>query len=256
MPRTTRIKSETGIYHIMMRGNNRQQIFEDDEDREKFLETIQRYKGKCKYEIYSYCLMGNHLHILLKIGIEPLEQILRRICGSYVYWYNRKYDRIGNLFQGRYKSEVVETDAYLLTAIRYIHQNPIKASLVKRLEDYKWSSYTEYINESKKSKTCNTDFILSILQEKRSESIRSFIEFNEERNSDICLEYYEKHKITDEEAGKVIQKACKVKHATDLQSMDKSSRDKHLRKLKNKHRLSIRQIERLTGINRGIVIRA
>jgi len=151
--------------------------------------------------------------------------------------------------------KMIESDAYLLTVTRYIHQNPIKAGLVKRIENYTWSSYTECINDKNEMKICNTEFVLDILHKKRVESIGSFIEFHKEKNTDICLEYYEKHRITDGEAGKVIQKACKVKHSTDLQRMDINSRDKNLWSLKNKHNLSIRQIEMLTGINRGLVIR-
>lgn len=110
MPRQARKKSDSGIYHIMMRGINRQIIFQDEEDYSKFLQTLERYKEKSGYKIYAYCLMGNHIHLLLKVDIEPLGQLMRRLCGSYVYWYNRKYQRIGYLFQDRFKSEVVEND--------------------------------------------------------------------------------------------------------------------------------------------------
>ncbi|NLV22892.1 MAG: hypothetical protein GXY49_13090 [Syntrophomonadaceae bacterium] len=94
MPRKAREKSESGIYHIMMRGINRQSIFEDEEDYEKFIETLERYIDQCGYKIFSYCLMGNNVHLLIKVDQEPLEQIMRRICGSYVYWYNWKYQRM------------------------------------------------------------------------------------------------------------------------------------------------------------------
>lgn len=118
MPRKAREKSESGIYHIIMRGINRQSIFEDEEDYIKFIQTIQRYKEKSGYKIYAYCLMGNHVHLLLKIDKDPLEQVMRRMYGSYVYWYNHKYQRIGNLFQDRFKSEPVEDDTYFLVVQR------------------------------------------------------------------------------------------------------------------------------------------
>jgi len=133
-----------------MRGINRQRIFEDDEDDEdyeRFIETLKSYKALSGYEIYAYCLMGNHFHLLLKVGKEDLELVVKRIAGSYVYWYNLKYGRCGHLFQDRYKSEVVEEDPYLLTVIRYIHQNPIKAGLCNCVSEYKYSSYGEYIAE-------------------------------------------------------------------------------------------------------------
>ena len=132
MPRTARKKSKSGIYHIIMRGINRQTIFEDEEDCAQFLEALQRYKEKSNYQVYAYCLMGNHVHLLVKIGIELLEQVMRRLCGSYVYWYNNKYQRVGNLFQDRFKSEPVEDDQYFQIVQRYIHQNPVKAGLSSR----------------------------------------------------------------------------------------------------------------------------
>jgi REP element-mobilizing transposase RayT len=133
MPRTARKKSSSGIYHIIMRGINRQSIFEDEEDNRKFLQTLRDFKEKSGYNIYAYCLMVNHIHLLIKEGLEPLEQVMRRLCGSYVYWYNRKYGRIGNLFQDRFKSEPIEDDTYFLTVLRYIHQNPIQAGLLKSI---------------------------------------------------------------------------------------------------------------------------
>ncbi|MBS3976315.1 MAG: transposase [Syntrophomonadaceae bacterium] len=88
VPRRAREKSNSGIYHIFLRGINRQNIFEDGEDNQKFLDALQRYKEICGYSLYAYCLMGNHVHLLLQVGIQPLAQFMRRICGSYVYWYN------------------------------------------------------------------------------------------------------------------------------------------------------------------------
>ena len=111
----------------MLRGINRQQIFEDAEDCHKFLTILTEYKAQCGYSIYAYCLMGNHIHLLLKEGTESLEQVFKRVCGKFVYWYNAKYQRTGHLFQDRFKSEPVDTEAYLQTVIRYIHQNPVIA---------------------------------------------------------------------------------------------------------------------------------
>ena len=134
MPRQARKKSNSGVYHIMLRGINRQLIFEDDEDMQRFIETLKRYKDECGYSLYAFCLMGNHIHLLLKEGEEPISTILKRIAGSYVYWYNWKYGRSGHLFQDRFKSEPVEDDAYFLTVLRYIHQNPVKARICKKAD--------------------------------------------------------------------------------------------------------------------------
>jgi REP element-mobilizing transposase RayT len=253
MPRKAREKSKSGIYHIMMRGINRQCIFEDEEDCTKFLRVLEQYKDKCGYEIYAYCLMGNHVHLLLKVGEEPLEQVMRRICGSYVYWYNLKYDRIGSLFQDRFKSEPIEDEAYLLTVLRYIHQNPLTAGLVKDIEKYKWSSYSEYVE---KVKLVNIDYVLEMLNEDRGKAIKIFIKYNHELNNDVCLDMSEKNRITDEEARTIIKKVCNIRNVTEMQTFDILTRDKYLKELKEKYCLSVRQLERLTGINRGVVLKA
>jgi len=114
-----------------MRGINRQSIFEDEEDKHKFIETFARYTEISCYRLFAYCLMDNHIHILLEEQKEPLAMIMKRISSSYVLWFNRKYGRCGHLFQERFKSETVDNDRYFLTVLRYIHQNPLKAKLVK-----------------------------------------------------------------------------------------------------------------------------
>ena len=207
MPRKARKKSESGIYHIIMRGINRQSIFEDDEDYEKFIQVIQKYKMQSGYKIYAYCLMGNHVHLLLKIGIEPLEQVMRRICGSYVYWYNWKYQRTGNLFQDRFRSEPVENESYFVIVQRYIHQNPLKARLVESIEQYNWSSFNEYVN---KAKFVDVDYLLNLFNNDREKAIKDFCQFNNEVNDDVCLDIEESYRTTDEEARDIIRKVCEV----------------------------------------------
>lgn len=253
MPRVPRKKSKSGIYHIVMRGINRQTIFEDDEDCEKFIQTLQKYKEVCEYELYSYCLMGNHLHILLKEGKEPLEQVMRRICGSYVYWYNWKYERVGNLFQDRYRSEPVEDDAYFLAAMRYIYQNPVKAGLTAYVGEYPWTNYNDYIRKNKMTDVNAGLFMFSTNIEKAK---KNFIEYVEKPDDAVCLDIEEKHRISDKDAGKIIRDLCKIDHATDMQRFDILTRNSFLRELKERYYLSIRQIERLTGINRSIIFKS
>ncbi|NMD72658.1 transposase, partial [Bacillus sp. DNRA2] len=101
MPRKARKRSSSGVYHIMLRGINRQTIFEDDEDRRKFLETLKKYRDISKYELYGYCLMDNHVHLLMKESEETISDAIKRISSSYVHWYNMKYERCGHLFQDR-----------------------------------------------------------------------------------------------------------------------------------------------------------
>ena len=244
MPRQARRKSESGIYHIILRGINQQQIFEDEEDSLRFLETLSKYKEQCGYEIYAYCLMSNHVHILLKEGKENLTLVLKRIAGSYVYWYNWKYHRSGHLFQDRFKSEPVEDDAYFLTVIRYIHQNPVKAGICRNVDGYKFSSYNEYINNAT---LIDTDFCLGIIDKEQ------FIEFNNEFNDDVCLDISNNDfRLNDDEALKIILKTCRCKSVSDFQKFDKIKRNYYIGKFYQKG-LSIRQISRLTGLSRKVV---
>ena len=158
MPRVARIKSSTGIYHLITRGINQQNIFSFDDDYERLLNTLTRYCRKSACEIYAYCLMDNHIHLLLKEGQEPIATTMKKIGTSYVYYYNWQYNRKGHLFQDRYKSEPVEDDAYFLTVLRYIHLNPQKTELTDDPATYPYSSYTEYTD---KVKITDTAFALS-----------------------------------------------------------------------------------------------
>jgi putative transposase len=253
MSRQARQKSESGIYHIIMRGINKQIIFEDDEDREKFIGYLQYYKNIASYTIYGYCLMDNHIHLLIKEGKEPIGHTMKRIGVSYVAWYNRKYDRIGHLFQDRFKSEVVEADEYLLAVLRYIHQNPVKAGKEKSVENYKWSSYAEYIDQSK---IIETSFILGIFGEEREKSIARFQKYMNEHADDNCIEINEAKRMTDEETKKMIQKYAKVNMPIELQNMEKIKRDEIVRKIKEVDGVSTRQIARLTGISQSVISKA
>lgn len=298
MPRTARKKSESGIYHIILRGINKQTIFEEEEDSITFLETLGTYKEKSGYKVFAYCLMGNHIHLLLKEENEELGIVMRRIGASYVYWYNEKYGRCGHLFQDRYKSEPVENEKYLLTVLRYIHQNPLKAGVVKDVASYRWSSYWEYVGGNQTSgdssygcskttetswdssygcqkqqpqkpspmvcqrqqpeKTsqliCDVDYVLGLFDEDREKAMDSFKEFHEINSDDKFMDIDEKRRITDKEAIDIIKKTCHVVHCTDIQGFERDKRDRCLKALKKKG-LSMRQIARLTGVSRGIIMK-
>lgn len=245
MPRTAREKSKTDTYHIMLRGINQQQIFEDEEDYQKFIEIVKLYQATSEYKVFAYCLMGNHIHLLMEFKKEPIEQVFKRIGSKYVYWYNVKYQRKGHLFQDRFKSEPVDDDPYFLTVIRYIHQNPVKAGLCKKVEEYKYSSYGEYLNGSK---FIDTEYVFSVLPKK------AFIEYNNEPSSAMCLDVEEKQlkRVTDEDARKIIKKYSKCENISEFQALPVGKRDKFLKIFKDKG-ISIRQISRLTGVSYYIV---
>jgi putative transposase len=255
LPRAERKKSKNGIYHIMLRGINRQDIFEDDEDREKFLETLKRYKEISRYEVYSYCLMSNHIHLLLAEKEEPLSLIIKRISGSYVYWYNKKYKRCGHLFQDRFKSENVDDERYFLTVVNYIHQNPVKAGMSKTVAQYKWSSYPAYLI---KEPFINSDFLFELLSTDPNKVIEAFLNYTNNVNStqmDKCLDYEDNFQLTDLESKDIFHRIGFL-NVSDLQNKDKSDRDMMLRAMKNVKGVSIRQISRITSISKSVIERA
>lgn len=251
MARALREKSSTGIYHIMFRGVNRQAIFKDRQDQIRFLGTLKEYKDTCEFELYGYCLMGNHVHLLIKETNESISEIIKRLCSSYVRWYNSKYERCGHLFQARFKSEVVEDDTYFLTVLRYIHQNPVKANITKTVAEYEWSSYNEYI---KKPRLIDVDFAFNYFSKDRSKAISSFVKFMNQDNEDQCLDIAEKVKLTDE-AVKGYMRQLGILNIAMLRQSDKDKRDYVLSQLKKLEGISLRQIERVTGISRSVINR-
>lgn len=148
MPRIARKYSKIKVYHITIRGIDKQNIFFEEEDKYKFLEIINRTKENYNYEIYAYCLMDNHVHLVIYDKEKQLSKIMQSIEISYVFYFNLKYGRTGHLFQNRFFSKKVEDRGYLKRVCRYIHQNPLNAGIGKT-EDYKWSSYKEYIEKTK-----------------------------------------------------------------------------------------------------------
>ena len=198
--------------------------------------------------------MDNHIHLLIKESEEDIGSIMKRIGVRYVSWYNRKYNRCGHLFQDRFKSEVVETDEYLLTVLRYIHQNPMAAGIVKRLEDFSGSSYAEYLGHYK---IIDGDFILGIFSKEAEKALTRFKIFMAERaDGESCIELKSKVVLTDEEVKELIQKQANVKTPLALQAMKKEERNKYIRKIKSIPGVTTRQIARLIGISQSVISRA
>ncbi len=190
MARGARQKSATGIYHIMVRGIDKRDIFIGEMDYKKFLQYIEKAKKKVDFRVYAYCLMNNHAHLLLKTEGEEIGNIVRRITVGYVQYHNSKNARTGHLFQNRFRSEVVEDDSYFITVLRYIHQNPLKAGIVKDIGAYRWSSYNEYL---KGSNLLDIQFPLSLFKD-----INDFEKYMKEENKNECLEYKAINKYTDD----------------------------------------------------------
>lgn len=176
MSRSPRIKEAYTTYHIILRGNERKNIFISDDDRNRFIETLYRMKEKYNFELEAYCLMNNHVHLILDDNGNDISQIMRSINTSYAVYFNKIYKRVGHLFQDRFKSEIVMDDRYLISLSAYIHNNPVRAGVVKQPEEYTWSSMNEYIGK-RKNQIVRINRILSLFSPSRVKAENRYYEF-------------------------------------------------------------------------------
>lgn len=243
MGRQARELSATGFYHVVFRGINHQHLFEDESDYRYFIEALQQLKEEMAFEIHAYCLMSNHVHLLIREKhVGDISLIMKRLLTKYVMYFNRKYQRNGALIASRYKSIPVEVDEYFIPLLRYIHQNPLKAGMVEKMEVYRYSSYREYLNGGN---LVDTSFSLKMVG--RDEWLRIHNIFEEDN-----FEVSGKKQMTEEQIRRKILLCTGGKEASEIASWSKAERDAMIRKLREEG-LSIRQIERATGISRGIV---
>ena len=242
MSRSARQRSSTDIYHVILRGINRQQIFYDEEDYEYFISLLDRFRDISCYEIYAYCLMGNHIHLLIKTGKESLETVFRRVGASFVYWYNLKYQRVGHLFQDRYKSEAVEDDRYFLTVLRYILRNPVKAGICPSPEDYPYSNIKEITADNPPSLPCDLS----------GKQLRDFLLQEED---DVCMDISDtvRKGVTEAAAKKLILEEFAALSPV-ISKENREWAEQSIRRLSEKG-LSIRQLSRLTGISKSVIER-
>ena len=248
-------ESESEIYHIVSRGVGRQLIFEDDEDRCAYLALLRKEIGEHGGSILAWCLMSNHVHLLLKIGLEGLSTSMKRVNSAYVLAFNKRHDRIGHLMQGRFKSEPVDSEAYLLTVVRYIHQNPEKAGIAKTAE-YPWSSYHEYAGGDspgrKVPQVSDTSFVLDLIGGKRE-----FARLHDRLvDSAPCIDEGRGRRILDDESAlRAAREILAPLRPEEVAALPKNQRDAALCSLKTA-KISVRQIERITGVSKSVVAKA
>ncbi|QZY55562.1 REP-associated tyrosine transposase [Crassaminicella profunda] len=176
MGRKPRVECEGGVYHVIQRGNNKEYIFRKKEEKTYLLNMIEEYRDRMGFEIYAFVFMDNHYHVVMKTLKEPLHKIMHRINNRYSKYYNYKNGRTGHVFENRYKGILVKDDRYLLSLIRYVHQNPVRAKMCKRVKDYEWSSDLYYRNHTQ-NEIVDIDFVLDIFSENRKEAIKLYESF-------------------------------------------------------------------------------
>ena len=248
MPRKARQPSRTGIYHIMMRGVNRQRIFHDDQDRAFFLSAIKKSKAADQFRLHAFCLMPNHVHLLLEQAEEPLETVFKRIGVSYANWYNRKYERVGHLFQDRFRSENVETEQYYMTVLRYILQNPVKAGMVSEPGMYRWSSYLAYENGT--GAITDTQYAVDVFG-----SREQLIGFVREKSEDSAMdESAFDRKLRYDLEQETMRRITHCQSASEFQKLDRSTQKEYVLEL-HQANLTGGQISVFTGMPKTTVYR-
>jgi putative transposase len=195
MTRPLRIQYPDAWYHVMNRGRSKVQIFCSREDYSAFIEILKEASSLWKVRVAAYCLMSNHYHLLVQTPEANLSRYMRHINGIYTQYFNRTHKSDGQLFRGRYKSIVIDGDSYLLELVRYTHRNPLHAGLVKRLEDYSWSSHRAYISKGNEANWLHKDFVLSMLEENKSKRRQAYIDFVKHEEPETIKALYEKSKL-------------------------------------------------------------
>ena len=250
MAHAPRRASESGIYHVVSRGVSHCITFEDDNDRVRFLEIFEELVRSNEVTVFAWCLMENHYHILLKMELAKLSRLMMALNSEYALYFNSRHARVGHLFQGRYRSEPVDGDEHFLTVLRYIHQNPVKAG-VSPTCDWPWSSYRAYILSSKAIFTnlVSTKLALGLLG-----GVANLAQFHEEKEAFVpSVDVEDRRKrVNDCDVLEVARAALGGVAPHSVVGLPRAERNVALASLRSAQ-LSVRQIERATGVSRGII---
>lgn len=255
MTRQRRKISNSKVYHVIVKGIDDQDIFYDDQDRRYFLKQILNLKKEINYDVYSYCLMTNHIHMVIKSEEKVLSKIMQSLMIRYVYYFNSRYERSGTLVQNRFKSKCVENQKYFLEVCRYIHRNPEKAGMAKT-QNYKWSSYQEYLG---KEKIINKKVLLHYFNNDISEFVKYTTNLTVEDIENLYdyAEYEIRNRLLDEEVIQIIMKKFEIFDVKDVVIFFKNKNRKELEKalqvIKNIKGTNKSQVARILRINRKFV---
>ena len=251
MPRKPRESSGTGIYHVMMRGINRQDIFEEDEDYRAFIRimvTIGDLKNT-PCHIYAYCLMPNHVHLLIAEKNRTLGEVVKSIASSYALYFNKKYGRIGHLFQDRFKSEPCNDSGYFMTLFRYIHQNPVKAGLVLDAKDYQYSSWRNDYLGLALHKVCHTE---SAIKRFGMDELNAWVEMPLPEKIG-CIDMDKRAIVADETVKELILEKGGLRMISDLSLYTKQRQKDIIRDVMRELEVGPRQMVRVSGMTYAVV---
>ena len=250
MSRIPRLQSESGFYHIFSRGNGRQIIFEDENDRQAFLRCLDSALTDFDTELYAYCLMGNHYHLVVQSDYANLPSFAHKLNCSYAIQFNDAHERVGHLFQDRYRSQPINDDSHLLSAIRYVHRNPVEAHLAPTC-NYRWSSYPAYLGATDNLVSRSTGKVLEMLG-----GVEAFKEFHSHSGRASFIDDAPiADQMSEAEMIALARDALNGFSPSGLKSLRKPDRDRGLRLLKATS-MSLTQIALVTGIGRTTIHRA
>ena len=260
MPRQVRKRSGTGIYHVMLRGINRQDIFEDETDYQQMTACLRSLTERRDESgvllqslctLYAYCLMSNHIHILIRERDESVSEVVKKLGISYAYYFNKKYGRNGHLFQDRFRSEPVDGMDYFVMLLRYIHQNPVKSGIAVNVEDYPWSSWSEYTGEKTHAHPiCAVSSVLARID--RHVLIDWVCTPLDDYTGILDIDSEEKVSLSDSEIRDFLLHTHGIANPLMVQSLEKVRRNTVLKSTKY-FGAGIRQLARLTGVSYGII---
>ena len=243
MPRTERIVSSSNIYHIMMRGINRQNIFEEEEDRQCFMRLLAQCRKISGFRLYAFVLMSNHVHFLMEPEGESLDAAIKRIGTRYAMWFNKKYQRVGHLFQDRYRSEPVDNDAYLVTVLRYILQNPVKGGLANHPGAWKWSSFLAY--EQGRGTLTDTKYA-----ERFFDCREELMEYLTAPNEDAVMdEEIFGRRLREDQAKEKMKRISHCGSASEFQALDRAVQKEYAKEM-IRQGIPPAQLSRMTGMAR------
>ena len=243
MAQSSRLTSISGNYHIILRGINKQRIFEAPQDYAKFLSVLDIQIKKHQITLFAWCLMSNHVHLLIKERENTFGSVMIGLAAAYVRWFNNKYHRTGQLFENRFRSEPIDDEIYFLKVTRYIHMNPVKAGICREPSEYPYSSCAKYLNNGS-----DDDLLFGLVL--RSE----FRQYHREKAEDHCLDIDDRpvKTKTDEQAIAIIKSITGLERPAMATDLPEDKRDAAVFSML-KSGVYAKQISRLTGIPLGII---
>ena len=245
MPRSARIKAESGFYHVIQKATGGQNLFEDTLDFRTYLEYLKSKSEANGVGVIAYCLMSNHIHLLVQDSDGHLSEMMHALAMSYAQHFNKRGGHIGHVFQQRFKSQPIEDNGYLLQAVRYIHNNPAKAGICSA-PDYYWSSYREYVG---KPEIADTAGVLELCG-----GVDGFKAFSAQYERDERV-FEKPDRLSDAAAMVVAEEILGPLPISELKAADKGRRNTLLFQLRRAG-ISVRQLSRMTGIGKNIIERA